>query len=88
MNHTERIAETARRYRHLNRRLVKEAVETYLDLLAEEIAEGEWVNLHSIGNLQVSIERGSGAKGLCNHSRLRTKMRLGEAFKRQCYDSQ
>lgn len=60
MNHTERIAETARRHRHLTRRLVKEAVETYLELLAEGIAKGEWVDLYGIGKIQVSVEAGSG----------------------------
>ena len=45
MNHTKRIAETARRHRHLTRRLVKEAVETYLELLAEDNTKGEWVEL-------------------------------------------
>lgn len=83
MNHTERIAETARRHRHLNRRLVKEAVETYLDLLAEEITEGEWVEIQGIGKMQVSIESGSGAEGLRNYRRLRTKIRLRDGFKQQ-----
>jgi nucleoid DNA-binding protein len=85
MNHTERIAETARRHRHLTRRLVKEAIETYLELLADEIAEGEWVDIHGIGKIQVTIEGGSGAEGLRDHHRLRTKTRLGEGFKRKCY---
>jgi nucleoid DNA-binding protein len=48
MNHTERIAETACRHRHLSRRLAKEAIETYLELLAQEIAEGEWVDIYPL----------------------------------------
>ncbi len=86
MNHTERIAETARRHRHLSRRMAKEVIETYLELLAEEIAEGEWVDIHGIGKIQVSIEGGSGAERLRNHRRLRTKIRLGEGLKHQCYN--
>lgn len=86
MNHTERIAETARRNRHLARRMAKQAIETYLKLLAEEIAEGEWVEIYGIGKIQVSIESGSGAEGLREHRRLRTKIRLGESFKRRYYN--
>jgi nucleoid DNA-binding protein len=85
MNHTDRIAATARQNRHLSRRLVKEAVETYLDLLAEALAQDEWVELHSIGKLQIGIEAGRGATDLSQHRRLRTKMRLEKPFKRRCY---
>jgi nucleoid DNA-binding protein len=85
MNHTERIAETARRHRHLTRRMAKQAIETYLKLLAEEIAEGEWAEIYEIGKIQVTIEGGSGAERLRAHHRLRTKIRLGEVFKQQCY---
>ena len=92
MNHTERIAETARQHRHLTRRLVKEAVEIYLDLLADEIAAGEWVELYGIGKIQVTEEAGSGEivpRGMSEarpiKRRLRTKIRLAAAFKRRCY---
>jgi nucleoid DNA-binding protein len=85
MNHTERIAEVARQHRHLTRRLVKEAVETYLELLEEEIASGEWVDIYGIGKMKVTIEGGSGAKALSKYPRLRTKIRLAEAFKMKCY---
>lgn len=40
MNHTERIAETARYHRYSNQRTAKQAIETYLELLAEEMVEG------------------------------------------------
>lgn len=85
MNHIERIAETARRHRHLTRRMAKEAIETYLELLAEELIQDEWVELHGIGKMQVSIEGGSGAKGLREHRHLRTRIRLSGVFKRRCY---
>ncbi|KAB2893799.1 MAG: hypothetical protein F9K28_07570 [Bacteroidetes bacterium] len=92
MNHTERIAETARRHRHLNRRLVKEAVETYLELLAEEMAQGDWVDIYGIGRIQVIVETGSGSLRIKGSStsltlkrRLRTKLRLFEAFKEKRY---
>lgn len=95
MNHTERIAETARRHRHLSRRLVKEAVEIYLELLAEEIAEGEWVELWEIGKIQVIEEQGAGIllpkiiDGVPIEQkakkRLRTKIRLAVSFKKHCY---
>ena len=85
MNHTERINETARQNRHLTRRLVKEAVETYLELLADEIATGEWIDIYGIGKMQVIVENGSGAEGLSKYSRLRTRIRLGEQFKAKCY---
>lgn len=88
MNHTGRIAETARRHRYLSRRLVKEAVETYLELLANESAAGEWVEIHGIGKVQVSIEGSSGAEGLFDHRHLPTKTRLEETFKWQCHIAQ
>ena len=49
MNHTERINEVARQHRHLTRRLVKEAVETYLELLVDDIATGTWVDIYGVG---------------------------------------
>ncbi len=85
MNHTERIAETARRHRHLSRRLAKEAIETYLELLAQEIAEGEWVDIYGIGKIQVLIEEGSGSEELRRHRRLRSKLRLTQEIKERCY---
>lgn len=51
MNHTEHIAETARRHRHLSRCLAKEVVETDLELLANELAGEEWVDLYGIGKI-------------------------------------
>ena len=40
MNHTERIAYVARQDRQLTRNLVRDAVELYLETLAEDIALG------------------------------------------------
>jgi nucleoid DNA-binding protein len=85
VNHTERINEVARQHRHLTRRLVKESVESYLELLAEEIAAGEWSEIHGIGKMQVTIEDGSGAEDLSKYPRLRTRIRLGEQFKAKFY---
>ena len=84
MNHTQRINYVAAKSRNMTRRLVKQAVEIYLEKLAEEIAEGEWVDLPGIGKIQVSIEAGSGAQGLREHPRLRTRIRLWERFKTRC----
>jgi nucleoid DNA-binding protein len=94
MNHTERIAQVARQRRGLTRNLVAEVVDLYLQALANEIAAGEWVDIPGIGKLQVTQEETKGMlmsivaggqreirrPGL----RLRTKVRLYEAFKRQC----
>ena len=91
MNHTERINETARRRRHLSRRLAKEAIETYLELLAEEIAEGRPVDIFSIAKITIDIETGSGtliSKDGSRHQttqRLRTRIRLFQSFKERCY---
>lgn len=85
MNHTERIAETARRQRHLTQRVAKQAIETYLELLAEEIAEGGWVDIHGLGKMQVSIQAGSGAENLRQYPRLRSKIRLSDGFKRRIH---
>lgn len=94
MNHTQRIAHVARQRRSLTKALVREAVERYLEALAEEIASGEWVDIPGIGKVQVSREDGKGyvtsitADGSrqCRkvQMRLRTKLRLYEKFKRLC----
>lgn len=94
MNHTQRIAYVARQRRSLTKALVREAVERYLESLAEEIASGEWVDIPGIGKMQVSREEGKGyvtsitADGSRQRRkvqmRLRTKIRLYEAFKARC----
>ena len=85
MNHTERINYTAAQSRNLTRRLVKEAVEIYLEKLSEEIAEGEWVDLPGIGKIKVTIQKGSGAQGLRNYFRLRAQIRLGKHSRSRCH---
>lgn len=94
MTHSERIAYAARQDRCLTRNLVRDAVELYLEVLAEDIASGEWVDLPGIGKMQVTLERGSGTlyaiKGEGERqmrkprTRLRTKVRLNAAFKERC----
>jgi len=94
VNHTQRIAYVARQRRSLTKALVREAVERYLESLAEEIASGEWVDIPRIGKMQVSREEGKGyvtsitADGSRQRRkvqmRLRTKIRLYEAFKARC----
>lgn len=94
MNHTQRIAHVARQRCSLTKALVREAVERYLEALAEEIASGEWVDIPGIGKVQVSREAGKGYVTSITLSgqhvrrkvqmRLRTKIRLYEKFKRRC----
>jgi len=94
VNHTQRIAYVARQRRYLTQAMVREAVERYLEALAEDIASGEWVDIPGIGKLQVSREEGKGyvtAFGIGGQRlrrkvkmRLRTKVRLYEKFKRRC----
>lgn len=94
MNHTQRIAHVARQRRSLTKALVREAVERYLEALAEEIASGEWVDIPRIGKVQVSREEGKGYVTTIAPSgqrirrkvkmRLRTKIRLYEKFKQRC----
>lgn len=94
MNHTQRIAHVARQRRSLTKALVREAVERYLEALAEEIASGEWVDIPGIGRVQVSREEGNGYVTSITSGgqrvrrkvqmRLRTKVRLYEKFKKLC----
>ena len=95
MNHTERIAYVARQDRRLTRNLVRDAVELYLETLAEDIASGEWVDLPGIGKVQVTArtrpaERCMRSKAMATancanrSTRLRTKVRLNAAFKSRC----
>jgi hypothetical protein len=94
MNHSERVAYVARQRRRLTRPLVSEAVELYLEALAEDIAAGDWVELPGIGRVQVSIEQGSGKLYAIQKDgqrlprkptlRLRTRIRLSEVFKARC----
>lgn len=93
MNHTQRVAYVARQKRYLTKSIVREAVELYLDALAEEIAEGDWVDVKGIGKIQVIQEDanitltsfgkdGKRARTQVKH-RLRTKIRLSSTFKAQ-----
>jgi hypothetical protein len=94
VNHTQRIAYIARQRRSLTKTLVREAVERYLEALAEEIASGEWVDIPGIGKVQVSREEGKGYVTSITpggqrvrrkvQMRLRTKIRLYEKFKQKC----
>jgi nucleoid DNA-binding protein len=94
VNHTQRIAHVARQRRSLTKALVREAVERYLEALAEEITTGEWVDIPGIGKVQVSREEGKGYVTSITtggqrvrrkvQMRLRTKIRLYEKFKKQC----
>lgn len=91
MNHTQRIAYVARQRRSLTKALVRESVERYFEALADDIANGEWVDLPGIGKIQVIQEEANGVltsfgkdgqrvKRRVTH-RLRTKIRLYEKFK-------
>lgn len=93
MNHTQRIAHVARQRRALTKAIVKEAVNRYLEALADNIASGEWVDLPGIGKIQVIREEanveltsfgkdGKRVKRRVTH-RLRTKVRLYKQFKRR-----
>lgn len=94
MNHTQRIAHVARQRRALTKALVREAVERYFEALAEDIAQGEWVDLPGIGKIQVIQEEADGVLTSFSKDgqrvkrrvtrRLRTKVRLYEAFKARC----
>lgn len=94
MNHTQRIAHVARQRRSLTKALVREAVERYLEALAEEITSGEWVDIPYFGKVQVIREEGKGYVTSITPSgqrvrrvvkmRLRTKVRLYEKFKHKC----
>ena len=94
MNHTQRIAYVARQRRILTKTIVREAVERYLEAMAEEIAAGDWVDIPGIGKIQISREEGTGYITIFTtggqrirrkvQMRLRTKLRLYEKFKRRC----
>lgn len=94
MNHTQRVAHVARQRRSLTKAVVREAVERYLEALAEEIASGDWVDIPYIGKIQVVREAGIGYVSAIMpdgrrerrqvKTRLRTKVRLSERFRRRC----
>jgi hypothetical protein len=60
-------------------------------LLAEEIAEGDWVEIYHIGKIKIEIEASSGTliapdgKRYSVDHRLRTRVRLFQRFKEMCY---
>jgi hypothetical protein len=98
VKHTDRVALVARRKRSLTQKLVREAVERYFEALADEIARGEQVELHGIGKIQVVREEGDGVlqaigpggKRILREAgwRLRTRIRLFEAFRHHCHEQQ
>lgn len=65
--------------------MAKQTVETYLELLAEEIAEGDWVDIYGKGKIQVSIQAGSGAENLRQYLCLQSKIRRLDGFKRRIH---
>ena len=94
MNHTQRIAHVARQRRALTKAIVREAVDRYFESLAEDIASGEWIDLHGIGKIQVIKEEADGiltswgkdgkrVRRLVTQ-RIRTKIRLYKKFKVTC----
>ena len=93
MNHTQRIAHVARQKRYLTKAIVLEAVELYLEALAEEVSRGYWVDLKGIGKIQVVQEEADGVLTSFGKNgkrikrqvrqRLRTKLRLRASFKQQ-----
>jgi nucleoid DNA-binding protein len=93
MNHTQRIAHVARQKRYLTKALVREAVEHYLEALAEEIVDGDWVDIKGVGKLQVVLEEANvtltsfGKDGTRVQrqvrQRLRTKIRLYKQLKQK-----
>ncbi len=98
MKHTDRVALVARQKRALTQKLVREAVERYFEALAEEIACGEQVELFGIGRIQVSREQGHGVLHAIGSGgtriprkagfRLRSRLRLFEAFRQRCHEQQ
>ncbi len=98
MKHTDRVAWVARQKRAFTQKLVREAVERYFDVLAGEIARGELVELYGIGKVQVIREEGHGILQAIGPGgtrtprqagwRLRTRIRLFEAFRLRCHDQQ
>ena len=97
MNHTQRIAHVARQRRKLTKAMVKEAVELYLEALADEIASGEWVDIKGIGKIQIIQEKtdlvltsyGKSNTRVKNRitRRLRTRFRLYRHFKDRCHEN-
>lgn len=93
MNHTQRIAHVARQRRYLTKVLVREAVERYFEALADDIAQGEWVDLPGIGRIQVIQEEADGVLNSFGKDgqrvrrrvtrRIRTKVRLYEKFRQR-----
>lgn len=98
MNHTQRVAHVARQKRYLTKAVVREAVELYLEALANEIADGDWVDLKGIGKIQVAQEQADtmltsfseDGKRVQRHitRRLRTKIRLCKSLKMSCRKDQ
>jgi hypothetical protein len=94
VNHTQRIAHVARQRRYLTKTLAREAVERYFEALADDIANGEWVDLPGIGKIQVIQEEADGVLtsfGVDGQRvprqvmrRRRTKVRLYEKFRQRC----
>jgi len=94
MNHTERIIHVSRQVRGLTREHTRQAIELYLESVAEEAATGETVILPSIGRLRVAcFKNGGKLKEYVSRTapaihdagfRLQTCVRLDEKFKAAC----
>ena len=91
MNHTQRIAHVTRQKRYLTKAVVREEIELYLEALADDIAEGDWVDIKDIAKVRVSQEDANiilqsfSKTGIRTKrkvlSRIRTQIRLSSKFK-------
>jgi len=98
VKHTDRVALVARQKRAFTQKLVREAVERYFEALAEEIAQGEQVEVYGIGKIQINREEGHGTLQAIGPGgtriprkagwRLRTRIRLFEAVRQRCHEGQ
>jgi len=95
MNHTERIHHVARQVGGLTREKARQAVELYLECVADELAHGEMIPLPSIGRVRVVIRKNSGrllARFNGNRTeardpgyRVQVSLRLTDELKARCH---
>jgi len=97
MNHTERIIQVSRQVRGLTREHARQAVELYLESVANELAQGDLVTLPSVGRLHVVIRKNGGRiiaditakqpQMRAPGNRVQGCWRLSEELKAQCRQS-
>jgi len=81
MKHREMIAYIARRLPHQTQRDVEEVIDVLIELMQDELAQGETVSLPDIGTLSIEVQDMRAGGAVVQHSQHQTITRIYGRFR-------